>query len=118
MRSRGFTLRLWVLIWALAASCNAAASKEPDERVVVNVTRPTIIGYFPPSAPEEIDPEALEHLRHALEQVRACLGEANVDVRLELTRLLVFRIEGREHRIELPRDEPRDIGAYLARPGS
>lgn len=99
------------------AGASATASGE-----IIEVTGPTIIGFFPPpSDPAEDDDggysEGIAHLRFAIEDTAACLGDLKPTLRLEVTKTLKVRHGGEEHTFQLPPNWPASAGAYLFAPG-
>jgi hypothetical protein len=61
----------------------------------VTITRPSVIGYFPPITQAEVDSDegwgsALAHLEFALDDARKCLPRDSVDVHLVFATTLVL----------------------------
>ena len=100
----------------------AAPPTDPEQTTTeVLVTKPTIVGFFPPVSAEEIETnpgtrEGVAHLEFALSDVAKCLKPRDVSVRLELTRVLIFKLGDRQLRFELSPDWQRAVGAYLVEP--
>lgn len=100
-----------------AASASAAASGD-----IIEVTGPTIVGFFPPqSEPTKDDDggysEGIAHLRFAIENTAACLRDLKPTLRIEVTKTLKVRHGGEEHTFQLPPNWPASAGAYLFAPG-
>ena len=117
-------MRLLPLLAAplLATGLSAAGASAAASGDIIEVTGPTIIGFFPPQPdPAEDDDggysEGIAHLRFAIEDTAACLGDLKPTLRLEVTKTLKVRHGGEEHTIQLPLEWPASAGAYLFAPG-
>lgn len=92
-----------------------------DPPGTIEVSGPTVVGFFPPVSQAELEAEpaiseALAHLRFALDDVSDCLASIQPQVHLQLTAELVLSIEGSTRRIPLPVEPERSFGAFLIRP--
>jgi hypothetical protein len=90
----------------------------------VNVVRPMIVGFFPPSTDAELKSddgviEGVAHLRYALEDTMTCLKDSGkpVDAEILLTSDLVIADGARREHIKLSTEWPKSVGVYLLAPG-
>jgi hypothetical protein len=105
----------------LAASCTAPDHGTTDVSVTyINLDRPTVIAFIPSSMRESSDGEASmasEQVKAAIEDTRACLGEAYAAYHLVFTDRIVVRAPGREESYEIANVTP-PVGALLLRPNA
>jgi hypothetical protein len=91
--------------------------------VTLEVKTPLVIGFFPPftEAEKQNDDggisEGLSHLSFALDDVAACYPSKTVLYRLEETRSITLRDEGRVRRIPISRQWERSVGIVFVAPG-
>lgn len=113
-------MRLLVLGTFLAAAVVSTWSSGQSTSAI-EISGPTIVGFFPPLSESELErnaraSEGLAHLRFALSKTSECLSAIQPDIHLHLTAELAFVIADQVVQITLP-SEPRNVGAYLLLPG-
>ena len=125
-------MRLHVAALLVGLGCAGAGGDGGADTggVRVPVTGPLVVGFFPavtggtrPDDPAVIQSDqgsgdAVAHLQLALAQVKRCLGELPVTVRLAATRRIQLEDGGKVTTLLIPPDPAREIGAVLVRPGA
>jgi hypothetical protein len=110
-----------VLLLIVLASLPIRASAQARSDVVIDVTGPLVIGFFPPfTKTEESEDgviEGLAHMRFALDDIAECIADTSTTYRLDVTRSIVLRDGKRVQRVTLPRDWGHAVGIILVAPG-
>jgi hypothetical protein len=104
------------------------ASREPardaqpaGDSTLVVVNRPTAIGFFPPAkdsaeAMQDAYSEGLSHLRFALEDAKACLGNDSAQTVLVVDTAVRIRVGDRVDTLRFSKVDSLSFGAYLISP--
>jgi hypothetical protein len=109
---------LLVLVAAAASTGDQPNPAEQSEPVLVDVSGPMIVGFlWSGSRSSSESDEKAAVLQSALEDVAKCLKNENVSVRMEFALAFRLRNGGSEETIQIPRNQPRSVGAILVRPG-
>lgn len=121
MRNKAAKTPTGGLFWLLAILLLAPACGG-DQTPVIDVTGPTIVGFFPPLSEEELQrtpsvTQALAFLQFALNDAKACLATLAPTIRMEATSALKFRLDGSRQTIEFPQEEGLWVGVVLLQPG-
>jgi hypothetical protein len=83
-----------------------------DSIVLVVVSGPTIVGFFPPISQTNLDhddggiSEGVAHVQFALEDVEKCLAPRKLNKRFEYAHSIVISDGRNEHRLDFPRTGP------------
>jgi hypothetical protein len=93
-----------------------------DTTMLVDIDRPTVIGFFPPAkdsieAEESGYSEGVAHVGFALEDARTCLGPESSTVVLVVDTAVRLRQTGRIDTLHFSRVDSLSYGAYLLAPG-
>jgi hypothetical protein len=109
---------LLVLI-AILITISACGGKQTP---VIDVTGPTVVGFFPPLSEEELQrtpavSHALAFLQFALNDAEDCLAALAPTIRMEETSELKLRLDGKRQTIEIPQKDGLWVGVVLLQPG-
>ena len=120
MRSPGLNLLLG-LFAVLAASCGSLPQRNPDAITkYIDLERPTVVAFLRPSTQDSVNEDAAasqEHVRSAIESVKACLGQQFASYQIVVADRIVIRSSAGEESFELGYFAPL-AGALLLRPGA
>ena len=120
MRSSGLNLLLG-LFAALAAPCGALPRNNPDVITkYIDLARPTVVAFLRPSTQDSLNEDAAasqEHVRSAIESVKACLGQHFASYQIVVADRILVRSPAGEESFELGHFAPL-AGALLLRPGA
>jgi hypothetical protein len=102
------------------AFTSVANDSTESQAVVISVTGPTVIGFFPPTTQAQMDDvdsgfsEGIADVRFALEDINKCLALIRPTIRLELTRSITLKSGKGSFTIPLGTDWQHSIGVILA----
>jgi hypothetical protein len=116
---------LWAFLGLLALAASSGAQGIPVSRnAVIHVTKPMIVGFFPPSTDAALQTdngtiEGMAHLSFAIEDALKCILDSGkrVEATIIMASSLVIEQNSERRRIRLSRRWPESVGAYLLAPG-